>query len=367
MLLVCGFSVGLGIFSSQAKACGTVQLDRSGGPMSYIPVHNQKDLGICYAETAAQLVDAFRFSHGDRQFDRLTSGMQAAFSLGDEMKRNKVDGGKVCPVIRHLEAAGSCDQRAVLSFYRIKASPKQFTEILAFEYQRYHRYIQENGLKGDTDTASNFYNEFDTRSYKKTQLVKETTFRIQKFLTKAGFPRSAIPSFREIHLNLEQDRVLKFIEGVLSPSCKQLPKRNTAASQQMPKCNEMRVVHEGPKKLIDVIHAELSAPNPQPVAISYCAGVLKQGESYRGLVYLRKGAQCAGESRGNGLHASLVIGRRKNPRTGSCEFRIRNSWGPSCGSRKKPKYSKDWDCDHGNIWVSQDALMNSIYEISYLQ
>lgn len=50
-------------------------------------------------------------------------------------------------------------------------------------------------------------------------------------------------------------------------------------------------------------------------------------------------------------HASTVVGRRANPRTGKCELLIRNTWGEDCKG-----YRRDLECDRGNIWVDRAEL-----------
>jgi aminopeptidase C len=67
-------------------------------------------------------------------------------------------------------------------------------------------------------------------------------------------------------------------------------------------------------------------------------------------------------------HASLIIGRRRDPKTGVCQYRVRNSYGADCvGKNGKSKYSPDWQCDAGNIWVDEDELMKNTVGVSYLK
>lgn len=51
-------------------------------------------------------------------------------------------------------------------------------------------------------------------------------------------------------------------------------------------------------------------------------------------------------------HSVLVVGRRRG-KNGSCEMRIRNSWGSSCYSYAK-KYRKT--CTNGDFWIDQKEL-----------
>lgn len=63
----------------------------------------------------------------------------------------------------------------------------------------------------------------------------------------------------------------------------------------------------------------------------------------------------------SGGHASVIIARRwKNER---CEYKIRNSWGHSCGD-----YKKGIDCDvkEGAFWVDEKTLYDMSYSINYI-
>lgn len=60
--------------------CEPMRLDQPGGPLEHIPVMDQgKGVNICYAIIASQMVDAIRFSDGDRNHNHLTS-LLAAFN-----------------------------------------------------------------------------------------------------------------------------------------------------------------------------------------------------------------------------------------------------------------------------------------------
>nr|BDT28381.1 hypothetical protein BHI3_18470 [Bacteriovorax sp. HI3] len=60
-------------------------------------------------------------------------------------------------------------------------------------------------------------------------------------------------------------------------------------------------------------------------------------------------------------HSSTIIGRRKNPNNGQCEYLIKNSWGDRCPRRATV------ECTSGNYWVPRDTLKNNMYEINWLQ
>lgn len=333
--------------------------------MSHIPVKNQGNIGICYAETAAQLIDAFRFSHGDTHFDALTSGLQAALSLGESQRRKMIDGGQVCVAFEHIQQYGSCDVRAVLDSKKI--SRKAFIDRVTKIHFGYHDYLRKSGLSTEWHSSSNFMSEdsFDLSGYKQNRILKEALRDLTNLLLKSGLPRHLIPSERDMEYYLNERNVMHLLQGVLSPSCKGFTSKPKYNTRGLPKCLEANVTSLGPERLMSLIYSQLQGPIPQPVSVSYCGAVLKKGKGYRGIVYLPRMKMCAGVRNG-GWHASLVIGKRRDPKTGNIQVRIRNSWGDSCFARNKPMYSKDWECDRGNIWVDADTFKYSLAKIGYL-
>lgn len=62
----------------------------------------------------------------------------------------------------------------------------------------------------------------------------------------------------------------------------------------------------------------------------------------------------------DGNHASLVVARKYNKSSGSCEYLIRNSWGSGCS-----KYDIDYGCEQGNIWVPEEYFRQAVYGVTY--
>ena len=53
-------------------------------------------------------------------------------------------------------------------------------------------------------------------------------------------------------------------------------------------------------------------------------------------------------------HASSIVGRRFNPKTNSCEYLLRNSWGKGCSG-----YHNDYECINGHIWIAESFFQYS--------
>jgi len=87
--------------------------------------------------------------------------------------------------------------------------------------------------------------------------------------------------------------------------------------------------------------------NSNVVALDYDSRVLKNKNS--------KGIKISE------LHTSLIVGRRWNQSSKSCEFLVRNSWGTTCS-----RYDSIYQCEDGHLWVPERALYNSSTSIVYI-
>jgi hypothetical protein len=99
----------------------------------------------------------------------------------------------------------------------------------------------------------------------------------------------------------------------------------------------------GAESLLKVIDEQLTANNP--VGMDYYADFLTSTSG-----------------RKEGGHASVLVGRRWNDQRKTCQYLIRNSWGPACSG-----YTEDinYDCVDGNLWVSRQQILDNLISISY--
>ena len=100
-----------------------------------------------------------------------------------------------------------------------------------------------------------------------------------------------------------------------------------------------------PEKIMDKLDALLTQNNP--ASVSYDWDFIKNPKTY-----IAKEAN----------HSSTIIGRRFNPETLECEYKIKDSAGNRC-----PKNSP-YECDKttGTIWVPKTNLQKNIYEVNWL-
>ncbi|AFY00795.1 C1 family peptidase [Bdellovibrio bacteriovorus] len=63
-----------------------------------------------------------------------------------------------------------------------------------------------------------------------------------------------------------------------------------------------------------------------------------------------------------GGHASSIVGRKYNRKSGECEYLIRNSWGRGCNS-----YDTRYKCEEGNIWIPKSIVSKGLRNVSYIK
>lgn len=61
------------------------------------------------------------------------------------------------------------------------------------------------------------------------------------------------------------------------------------------------------------------------------------------------------------IHAITLAGRQYNPRTGKCEYILKNSWGPECDSKYKVR------CENGYMFVPEEVLRRIIMQADYIE
>jgi hypothetical protein len=139
----------------------------------------------------------------------------------------------------------------------------------------------------------------------------------------------------------------KLIESIYNYQCKNLvAKKLSVKSETFVRANN------SPEKLLEMIDQQLSSGNLSALAYDY--NKLNKEE-------------------GSGAHGSIVVGRRKNPKTGNCDYLIRNSWGKSCSQNEDSELTCHKKCDGGscrytgNFWVSGNRIKEAILGVNYLR
>lgn len=277
---------------------------------------------MCRVYSATQMADAWRFSHGDRNFNRRTSPLatglrQSKYDWFDFEPGTDNYGGYHCDIVNFMRSTGGCTMNA--SVESLGGKSPQVT--LAYLGRFFERKSNNNRARAE---------------------------QLHCALPRLGMPAGFLPSVQKITDLLAGDRD-DFIRGVLTSRCEG---PNRVLIPKAPRCVTASARFLSTSHNVAIINNLLDRPNPQPVSIGYCSEILTKGRAYRGPRFPGIGNSCR-------YHDSLVIGRRKNPRTGKCEFKVRNSWGSSCRA-----YSPDWQCQYGNIWIDADTIGQNTGEIN---
>ena len=370
------------------------------GAMSHVEVRNQEQIGDCYAHSAAQIFDAWRFTHGDHRYDLQSSGFELnqrfkiqngseGVDLGYISKLKKyivrkfkiqkdnedIDGGKLAKTLPLMMKQGTCDQGKLNQIFKIGNVDQYASEVMRIYNEKaeifHEKMAQLRHQIFDQPYPSRFFYEVQLqKSSRELQYFKwDTYFRNQ-------YKWEGINLLKQYHHRILaipfDDRRLEKIQ----------PNKNTVAIFEtigIIACNQkifppvpfqiqshreydlasllFKVPVYFPDEALQVIHRELDRglAEAEPIGISYCASVLKRGRAYEAVNFLSDDENICGR------HASLVIGRRHHPKTHVKQLLIRNSWGRRCSS----SYHPDWDCEasRGTVWVDEAILAKAIFQV----
>lgn len=291
----------LNSLAASATSCPNVRIDKTS--LKNVPVLDQDGSGICWAYTAATLIDAYRFSHGDKS-----------------------------PVI---------------------SSPIGIAAQSSFVAINKGEFVNSNGIgdpglaiKNVINSSGNICDHFVmSKFYRSTDLFLGSDFGSGVSLDQNEFHCSPVAAVLNLKDKLMVQKFRNLPLSMIRTKLKQICKDgSTTVTIPIPKQQLAHTMSNSEKS--DRIKELLSKPIPQPIGISYFSEVLTQGHSFR--------SQFASDR-----HVSSVVGSRLNSK-GVCQFLVRNSWGKSC-----TPYS--WDCEKGQIWVDEDSLSKSINGFTWLE
>mgnify|MGYP001560862862 CR=1 FL=1 len=337
-----------------SDACSQTRMDGPGGSMEHVPVRDQGQFGNCYAHAAAQMYDAWRFSHGDQRFDHPSSGLMAAISYVESVNAEKVkanhaedqkkniDGGYACNVINSMKTCGSCDESVCISKTEGRA---QFTEF----------------YKTMTDSM-NLNDRVMSRRSSQSDVHHWVRSDVCASLGKGGLQANA-QFLERIESTILKGNTIEVLSAFKNQVCSASNQINLDRIDKIKPCTEG--FRENGTMTATAIHGLLTKNNAQPVAVVFCGKLLKNGRGFRGLQYMQEESKVIdsdSDGKNCGPHQALIIGQRRNPMTYRCEFLIRNSWGTDA---KYPKWEKDTE-GVGNVWVDGHDLMENTANFSSL-
>ncbi|MBC7384694.1 MAG: hypothetical protein H7301_00850 [Cryobacterium sp.] len=380
---------------ASSKGCSDIRLDDLGGAMEKVAVRNQRSIGNCYAHTAAQMYDAWRFKHdekADRQHQSSGFEIGQRFKLHDPIRfrDSSIDGGfvqKVIPVIFENEAKkrGTCSEAELNSVFRSGNGPMTVDEFASGIMGLFNKYRSEfyrsRGRISDDDIRH------PVAVQDRTQVASPARDR-----RNADFaPRNFGDSEAELRRDILGRGIVELKTYLLNHYTVNAPIRFDSLkadgdtvdmfetlglafcdpSHRLFSQGEFKARNLSTRKALNEIDSELNQGlnEAYPVGISYCANIL--GEGRNAFQRLKNDDECLN-------HASLVIGRRTNQKTNRCEYAIRNTWGAarnfsidshSGRPRADGNYHPDWTAEpeKGVVWVEGETLEKSVYEVQIME
>lgn len=402
---------------SRADDCSPIRLDETAkvpgwgeieGAMVHVAIRDQHEIGSCYAHASAQMYDAWRFRHGkfsERDYADFSSGFWVGlrFKIDENAKiesssriyrgsgpETDIDGGVVERVLPYLLREGTCSQRILNGVFRSELRDAPGSEGLNVDtyasqvmekFERYQRRYFDGAAVigaefragGSAESrfptgprASADHTRVDPRSFDaQVELRKSSRIDVLKRAILAEGVKElrayneSVLSDPEVEIPYEKLRAdsntVKMFETLGVIDCPEATR--LMAGGEFAVRNTKTYVGDGPfglgrrayhpDRFKATVNAELDRGlvKAYPIGVAYCASIFDEGRAFKSKDY--GDAACR-------RHASLIIGRRRDPKDRNrCQFLIRNSWGRSCSS-----YHPDWDCEasRGSVWVDADVL-----------
>ncbi len=282
------------MLEAHAQTCPNVNyLTRENSPFNHIPVNDQDGVGICYAYTAAQLVDYHLIR------SRQTSGpvMSPAW-LALKSSRRILEQGTEREAISALRSAGSCNQNDVETALDAFSNGSGLTgSYLVSFIETYARELQRQNRRGTVTTTSDMVDAAYSKAVDETANVCPDDVvwrRIEPSLT--ALNETSVQMFaRLLRSTCTTQNIHRY--NIPQPLVAQFDNNETA------------------KVTID------SQISKGPFTMAYCSNTWT--DMNYNMNRSDPGDIC-------GMHSSMVVGRKK---IGSnCFALVRNSWGTGWGS-----------------------------------
>lgn len=316
------FVVFLTLFASSSWAespneCRPLNLTLPGQAFHRIPTYDQGGGNICFAYTAAQLIEGQRVLSGHRfrtneAVSPISIALAHALANGES---NLQQGGITCDAIEVAKMTSVCPKS------------KSFQDITEVEL---------------------LLSEFQECRGGKAKVC-------QKIRTRLGSAAVQV---------LAQSNGLIYLKAVEDIRCS----AKDRISLRLPKCERINEETFPPEVFHNQVDLVFDSANPRPVQIGYSMHLLSStgNPAKRYIISRSPEPDDLMFSFRYKPHASILLGRRwKN---GRCQYLLRNSQGASFCPMGIVK-ANDWECDSKSegIWINAQELFESTFEVSNFQ
>lgn len=306
LVLLVAFISSSSYAGTDAKTCTSVDL--RGEKLG--PVRNQDSMGACYAFSSADLL-SYKMGHKISAMSLMRSKAKTWYlSILDKLSLQSrhgqlMSGGNEKPLLDQALKTGLCLEKDLPSEDNLNVEYRDRIEAL-----------------------------FKLKSSVEKKEVTHYDACIQLLtLFPAIEPNDAIAILINSDLNSLFDRLAEKScdRKIKAPSLKIASEKKIFLLDKL-----------FPTDLFSTINRELSRKNP-PI-IGYVGKVLVDIET----------------KKTNISHSSLIVGRKFNPASQTCEYLVRNSWGRSCSY-----YDSRLKCEEGHIWLPENILGKKLNEVVY--
>jgi hypothetical protein len=392
-----------------------------------MPISDQDGDGLCYAYTAAQMVDYHHlkknpdhpltsvhwlaFSHKYRNhhrmarfFNRLTSPRRwLAIREPGQLGYSDIN-----LALKDFEDSGVCSEAVIKSkIAKFKKTDKLNDDEFLFLFNLFHQRVQEE-RKADA--------EFDDRLVLRLfqEAMDDLIMQRKKDITDpyGGSGPKEIDNFRDLRISeleglnacvagkepqgeglelflslkgaFQFDRKTKQLEILKDQIFGDCLAEGGTEKIKLPPVKHIGEFWASNEKILGAIDDALDRDGGQPAALGYCSKVMR-AEDFKPPVDLSvvgltpRVAKMGKHASDCGPHYSLVVGRRQHQ--GSCQYMIRNTYGPhfwsnnknlecTCEDKNNKQFSCNYEQDGGKdlvvlgCWVPGDQLAKSTFNVT---
>ncbi len=320
------------------EECSTVDLRPELGP-----VRDQGDIGWCYANAAADLLTFYyRDSlHGDR----VSSGYTALIYNEKNGNPALAEGGAVDQAMKRVPQEGLC--------------PESLEKEVLGEGPHL-------GIKEKLDHFVQLKIVYDQGQQDPAKWQEYLQMREQYRRQKSSIFLLRTPEFNDLFRHSTTAEFPLNFANYLCNGHRIFPKQNPPHMKSRSK--------EDPGNpgwaLSPRIHRQLEAG--QPVAVSFSMdfflnpNVPDRHYSWLNDVYFKKYfPQFYKPTVDGDHHATLIVGRKWNKARRTCDWILRNSWGPSCAHYRNPLYQQPDKCQDGNLFIDERFFETQVMRMFY--
>lgn len=342
-------------------------ITEKNSPFQKIPVYDQDGIGICYAYTAATLIDYYRIKNGAQS--RTAHPTWIALNHSIKSNKAKISSGFTVNAINELRAGENCPYPVVdnaIGTWAKKANvtDSEIVSVLEKYAPKYEMLVERKKAMAALESKA-----FEITRHEITIILEEALNE------QIEFQCSSNPTWDQIVPELHALSIMgstKLFESLIFPAC-QLSKQKLSIPQAG--VYSPNSTGEYPELLDDLLNIHSA-----PLSVSYCSSFL-YNKNYAGVVSRsQNGDKVKDDCK---AHESVLVGKKKVGDT--CNFLLRNSWGSGfadwtnqwkclCKHKKTGEFVDDCtSATHNNgqytvegCWVDENSLVQNIYQATVL-